>query len=358
MRDFNSKLTQIKEWLAAYDGPDISIMEVCGSHTAAISKYGISGLLSKRLHLISGPGCPVCVTGSAYIDKLTMLARSGAVVVTFGDLLRVPGSSSSLEEEKGRGADVRMVYAPMEVLALAKEQPERTFVFAAVGFETTTPVYALLMEQLLEENITNVRLLTALKTMPPVIRWLCENSGRIDGFLAPGHVAAVTGSDMFLPLAREYKKPFGVAGFGAQELLLAVYGTYRAVEQSRLTGICPSVKNYYPSVVQRQGNELAKQKIQRFFEPVDAYWRGIGVIPASGRILREEYATFDAGSAGLMEDNQKNSACRCGDILKGQALPGDCPLFGKVCTPLHPQGACMVSPEGSCHQYLAYHRTR
>jgi hydrogenase expression/formation protein HypD len=251
-----------------------------------------------------------------------------------------------------------MVYAPTEVLSLAKEQPGQPFVFAAVGFETTTPVYALLMEMLLEENIKNVRLLTALKTMPPVIRWLCENSQNIHGFLAPGHVAAVTGSDIFCPLAQAYHMPFGVAGFGAEELLLAVYGTFRAVERYRDTGICPGVKNYYPSVVQAKGNALAEQKIQRFFKPVDAYWRGIGVIPASGRALRGLYADFDAGSALLVEDTKTNSACRCGDILRGQALPMDCPLFGTGCTPLHPQGACMVSPEGSCQQYLIYHRTR
>lgn len=359
MTDISQKITQMKTWLAAYDGPDISIMEVCGSHTAAISKYGISGLLSEKLHLISGPGCPVCVTPTGYIDRLIELSmEKNTTVVTFGDLIRVPGREKSLAEAKGEGASVEMVYSPFDLMRLAKERPHQRFVFAAVGFETTAPVYAMLLKQLVEADMTNVQLLTALKTMPPVIRWLCEHGDGIDGFLAPGHVAAVTGSDLFRPLAEQYYVPFGVAGFGAEELLLAVYGTFRAVEQYRESGIRPEVKNYYPAVVSPQGNQKARELVDRYFEPCDALWRGIGVIADSGRRLRETYAQFDAGSDLVMEDRKKNQACRCDQILMGKALPGDCPLFGGVCTPMNPQGACMVSEEGSCHQYLMYHRTR
>ena len=359
MTDFSQKISQMKTWLAAYDGPDISIMEVCGSHTAAISKYGISGLLSEKLHLISGPGCPVCVTPTGYIDRLIELSmEKNTTVVTFGDLLRVPGREKSLAEAKGEGASVEMVYAPTDIVRLAKEQPRHRFVFAAVGFETTAPVYAMLLEQLVEEQITNVQLLTALKTMPPVIGWLCEHGSGIDGFLAPGHVAAVAGSDLFVPLAEAYHVPFGVAGFGAEELLLAVYGTFRAVQQYRENNLTPDVKNYYPSVVCAQGNPRAKALVDQYFESCDALWRGIGVIAGSGRKLRDEYARFDAGSEQLFEDHKKNLACRCDRVLMGWALPGDCPLFGTACTPMDPQGACMVSEEGSCHQYLMYHRTR
>ena len=354
-----NQITKIKTWLAAYDGPDISIMEVCGSHTAAISKYGISGLLSEKLHLISGPGCPVCVTPTGYIDRLIALAmEKNTTVVTFGDLIRVPGQEKSLAEAKGEGASVEMVYSPMDIVRLAKERPLHRFVFAAIGFETTTPVYAMLLEQLVAEQISNVLLLTALKTMPPVIGWLCEHGTGIDGFLAPGHVAAVTGADLFAPLAKRYHVPFGVAGFGAEELLLAVYGTFRAVEQYRENGISPGVKNYYPSVVSAQGNRRAQELTDQYFEACDARWRGIGVIAGSGRRLRKTYARFDAGSEQLVEDHKKNQACRCDRVLTGRALPGDCPLFGTVCTPMNPQGACMVSEEGSCHQYLMYHRTR
>lgn len=359
MTDISHKITQIKEWLAAYDGPDISIMEVCGSHTAAISKYGISGLLSEKLHLISGPGCPVCVTPTGYIDRLIELSmESDTTVVTFGDLIRVPGRKNSLAEVKGEGARVEMVYSPMDILSLAKANPKNQYVFAAVGFETTTPVYAMLLEQLISEHITNVKLLTALKTMPEVIGWLCEHTEEIDGFLAPGHVAAVTGSDLFIPLCEKYRVPFGVAGFSAEELLLAVYGIFKAVVDDREKGLKPEVKNYYPSVVTARGNETAAGLVNRYFESCDAVWRGIGTISGSGRKLRKEFEQFDAGSDLPMEDHKKNQACRCDQILMGKALPGDCPLFGTVCTPMNPQGACMVSEEGSCHQYLMYHRKR
>ena len=359
MTDISHKISQMKKWLAAYDGPDISIMEVCGSHTAAISKYGISGLLSEKLHLISGPGCPVCVTPTGYIDRLIELSmEKDTMVVTFGDLIRVPGREMSLAEVKGEGARVEMVYSPMDIVRLAKEQPLQQFVFATVGFETTAPVYAMLLEQLEAERITNVKLLTALKTMPEVIGWLCEHTSSIDGFLAPGHVAAVTGSDLFVPLAKQYHVPFGVAGFGAEELLMAVYGTFRAVWDYRNHSVVPGVKNYYPSVVSAKGNQNAQKLVDKYFEPCDAIWRGIGLIEESGRMLREAYRKFDAGSMLQMEDQKKSPACRCDQVLTGRSLPGECPLFGTVCTPINPQGACMVSEEGSCHQYLMYHRTR
>ncbi len=352
------RITEIKQWLAAYDGPDISIMEVCGSHTAAISKFGISSLLSEKLHLISGPGCPVCVTPTAYIDRLIELAlQENTTVVSFGDLLRVPGKERSLSDARSDGARVEMIYSPMDVCKLAKESPQQKFVFAAVGFETTTPVYALLIEQLIAENIKNVQLLTALKTMPEVISWLCEADSGIDGFLAPGHVCAVTGWGLFAPLAAKYNVAFGVAGFEAVPLLYGVYGTIRQVMRARESGVA-DVKNYYPSVVTEKGNEHAKRLVDQYFTSCDASWRGMGVIQSSGRILREEYAAFDAGSAALTEDHKKNKACRCDQVLMGRALPGDCPLYGSVCNPMNPQGACMVSEEGSCHQYLMHHRVR
>lgn len=359
MIDRKNEITQIKKWLAAYDGPDISIMEVCGSHTAAISKYGICGLLSEKIHLISGPGCPVCVTPSAYVDRLIELSEEkDTTVVTFGDLIRVPGSRQSLAEARGEGADVRMVYSPMETLELAKKNPNRRYVFAAVGFETTTPVYALFMEQMLGQKLENIRLLTAIKTMPPVIRWLCENGALIHGFLAPGHVCAVTGYSIFEPLAAQYKIPFGVGGFKAEELLAAIYGIARTIAACRSGEKAPGVKNYYPSVVTYEGNKTALEKVEQYFEKADALWRGMGMIPLSGKVLRKEYQKYDAGSRELLTDHKKNQACQCSEILMGRKLPGDCPLFGSVCTPMNPQGACMVSEEGSCHQYLVYHRTR
>lgn len=349
----------IKTYLKNYAGPRIRIMEVCGSHTAAIEKNGIRGLLSDQISLISGPGCPVCVTPSAYIDHLLELAEDPKTcIVTFGDLIRVPGSQKSLGMARAEGARVEMVYSPMDMLALAEREPETRFVFAAIGFETTTPVYALLVQQILEKGIRNVRLLASLKRMPPVIRYLCDHDAPVEGFLAPGHVCVVTGSRAFEPLAESYGIPFGVSGFEPEEILLALYGIVKVWEESFRRGEAGKafrgrVMNFYPSVVSEEGNVTAQKLVDTYFTSADACWRGMGVIEDSGLLLREEYAWLDAGSAGLVEDKKKNAACRCDEVLMGKRQPRECPLFGKVCTPLTPQGACMVSTEGSCFSFFA-----
>lgn len=335
-------LAQMREFLADYDGEELNIMEVCGSHTAAISKNGIRGMLSEKIHLISGPGCPVCVTPTAYVDRLIELALTPSTcVVTFGDMLRVPGSKYSLSEVSGMGGRAIMVYSPMDILELAQKEPETCFVFAALGFETTTPIYALLLEEVEERGIENIKLLTALKTMPGVIAYLCENGAEIQGFLAPGHVAAVTGSEVFVPLAKAYQIPFAVAGFEGEEILEALCGIVKARGSE-------NVMNFYPSVVSKAGNQKAKQLVAKYFEPADATWRGMGRIPGTGMELRAQYGKYDAGSRYLETDNKKNKLCCCDRILMGKMKPQECPLFGKACKPLTPQGACMVSEEGSC----------
>lgn len=340
-------IQEIAEYLRNYNGPKLRLMEVCGSHTAAISKYGIREMLSEKISLISGPGCPVCVTPSSYIDRLIELAKErDTCVVTFGDMLRVPGSRQSLSEAKGEGAVVEMVYSPMDSLKLAEENPGKCFVFAAVGFETTAPVYTLLLEEVQKKNLTNVKLLTAIKTMPQAIRSLMRENPEIDGFLAPGHVCTITGSDAFLPLAKDLQIPFAVAGFEDREILLAIYGLVKMAEQRDAT-----VRNFYPAAVTERGNIIAQEKLQKYFKTYDAVWRGLGIIPDSGLILKEEYQCYDAGSLALTEDTKRNAACCCDKILIGKMAPTECPLFGKVCTPGTPQGACMVSYEGSCHQY-------
>ena len=337
-------LEEIKDKLKNYNGPRISIMEVCGSHTAAIAKYGIKGLLSPKIKLISGPGCPVCVTPSAYVDKLIELSFN-ETVVTFGDLLRVPGSVESLNMAKTKGAKVQMVYSPMDVLTLAKVHPDENFVFAAVGFETTAPVYTLLLDSIVSENLNNIKVLTAIKTMPAVIESLLNDKEcKIDAFLAPGHVAAVTGSKYFEELSTKYQIPFGVAGFEPEELIIAIAGIVNQIEKDP-----SSVVNYYPSVVTEEGNSIAKEQINKYFETYDAVWRGIGAVKDSGLILKEEYSKYDAGSRNLSMDNH-NTACRCGEVLTGKITSKQCPLFEKVCTPANPKGACMVSFEGSCYQ--------
>ena len=355
----NNKMTlaEMRDLLANYDGTEINIMEVCGSHTAAISKNGIRGMLSEKLHLISGPGCPVCVTPTAYVDRLIELAMTpDTCVVTFGDMLRVPGSKQSLSESAGMGGRAVMVYSPMDIFALAEKEPQTTFVFAALGFETTTPVYALLLEEIMERNIENVKLLTALKTMPGVIEYLCENGASIQGYLAPGHVAAITGSKLFQPLAEKYQIPFAVSGFEGEEILEALCGIVQAYQKMKSgdieMGMAP-VMNFYPEVVSEEGNTRAQALVSKYFKQTDAAWRGMGIVPGTGMELREEYKKYDMGSQNLVEDNKKNKACCCDQILMGKMQPQDCPLFGKVCKPLTPQGACMVSEEGSCHSAFA-----
>lgn len=340
----------ISSFLKNYDGPDVQIMEVCGTHTAEIVKNGIPSLLSPKIHLTAGPGCPVCVTVTDYIDRLVDLSlEERTCVYAFGDLLRVRGSRYSLSDAKSLGGRVRMVYAPQDMLRYAGEEKDMTHVFAAVGFETTTPVYALLIQEAVRRGLDNVRLLTSLKTMPGIVRWLCEKNRKITpekqitGFLAPGHVCAVTGYRSYEQIAEEYQIPFIVSGFTGELLLLSIYGLVRLRGQ----GI---TRNFYPQAVSRDGNQAALEGIAGVFEPCDAAWRGFGIVPGTGMRLKKEYAGFDAGSMGLDAD-QVAEGCRCADVLMGKIEPRQCPLFGKVCTPQDPRGACMVSQEGSCFNY-------
>lgn len=346
------EIENIIDFLKNYSGPAIRIMEVCGSHTQAISKSGIRDMISKNIQLISGPGCPVCVTPTDYIDKLIELSlKPGVTVCTFGDLLRVPGSATSLNEAKGQGATAIMVYSPMDVLSLAKEHPEETYVFAAVGFETTAPVYTILLDEIIKENIPNIKLLTALKTMPEAISYLAENEAKVDGFIAPGHVCAITGADYFKAVGEKYGIPFAVSGFKDKELIIAIYGLVQMVLNHEV-----GVKNYYTSVVESKANKIAMDNLDKYFMKADAAWRGMGIIAESGLVLRPEYEKYDAGSCGLNHDNARNKACRCGEVLMGKIKSEECPLFAKVCEPMNPQGACMVSMEGSC--FSAYNSRR
>lgn len=339
-----------KAFLQGYSGPPLRLMEICGTHTAEISRCGLPSLLPAGVRLISGPGCPVCVTVSAYIDRLAALSLTpGTTVLTFGDLMRVPGSGGSLAEIKAKGGSVEMVYSPLDALPMAQKKPERTYIFAAVGFETTAPVYARLLERAAEAGVQNLKLLTALKTMPQAIRRLCQTGLPPDGFLAPGHVAVITGAKLFRQLAKELGIPFVVAGFTPRGLLAAVAQLVSLAGK----GVC---ENCYPSAVAEDGNPAAREAVSRWFTPCDSAWRGMGVIPGSGLCLRPEHAAFDAGSAGLFNDAAVNTDCRCAEVLTGRISPYACPLFGKSCHPLHPQGACMVSTEGSCFHYYINHR--
>ncbi len=338
------RLQEIKDKLKKYDGRPLRFMEVCGTHTAAISENGIAGMLSPNIHLISGPGCPVCVTVTAVIDRLVELSMAeNTTVLTFGDLIRVRGSKYSLADARAMGGKVEMLYSPFDAIKMAEDHKDRNYVFAAIGFETTTPVYARVLEEAFARDIKNLKLLTSLKTMPEVIKWVCKNTSNIDGFLAPGHVSVITGSDLFRELSEETGLPFVVAGFDGAQLLTAVYALVGMHGHS-------GVKNLYKSAVTPEGNTTAQEEVAKYFEPCDASWRGMGMIPGSGMRIRKEYAAFDAGSYGLDEDNMP-PGCSCARVLIGEISPDECPLFGKLCTPEDAHGACMVSTEGSCYNY-------
>lgn len=330
--------------LRDYDGSPIRLMEVCGTHTHSIFAYGIRGLLSPKITLISGPGCPVCVTPAGYIDRAAELTRqAGHVVCTFGDMLRVPGNHGNLLEAKASGGDVRMMVSPMDVLAWAAAEPDKTFVVAAVGFETTLPAYALLLEHLTAQGVDNVRLLTSLKAILPAMQWICESEPEIDGFLGPGHVSTILGSDAYAPLCARYRKPVAVGGFTYGQILAVLCDLIEQLRDGRA-----ETHNLYPQAVTAQGNTLALALMDRYFTLVPSVWRGLGKIEASGYGLRPAFARYDAGAWN--QDNGEESAvgCLCGQVITGRISPSACPNFGGACTPAQPLGPCMVSHEGAC----------
>ena len=340
-----NNLKRMIEHLQSYDGAPVRIMEVCGTHTSTAAKAGLRSLLPSNIKLISGPGCPVCLAASAYIDRLCELAADGCIIASFGDLLRVRGRSGSLLDMKARGTRVEMVYSPLDALKLARMYPESAVVMAAVGFETTAPAYALALETAMAEALNNFKLLTALKRLIPAMEALCPEKS-VDAFITPGHVAAVIGSEVFIPLAQRFHKPMVVAGFDAESMLAAM-----CLLISKLsTGF---TANLYGEVVRPQGNARALAILDSYFEPGEAYWRGLSVIPESGFYLKKEYMAFDAGSRMLYDDSADSGGCRCGEVLTGKIDPAECPLFGSVCTPENAFGPCMVSAEGACGIHYA-----
>ncbi len=338
-------LEEIKRFLIEYSGPEIKLMEVCGTHTSSIVKNGIRSLLSAKIKLVSGPGCPVCVTPPKYIDMAVEFAVSkNSIVLSFGDLLRVPGTKLSLSEAKALGGKVDIIYSPEEAIGKAVDNPGQNYILAAVGFETTIPAYALLIGNLVKHSIKNVKLLTSLKTIVPALDWLCTNEPDIDGFIAPGHVAVITGTKEYSYLADKYKKPFAVAGFEAEHVLVAIYDLVIQISRGK-----SEVHNLYKSVVSDEGNVQARKIIERYFEPMPAFWRGIGMISGSGLDIRSEYADYSVEMT--LEDemiSDKSTGCKCGEVITGRIEPHECPLFGKICTPSKPVGPCMVSQEGTC----------
>lgn len=333
--------------LASYDGRPLRIMEVCGTHTHEIFRLGIRKMLPAQVELISGPGCPVCVTPVGFIDEAIWLAEHGATITTFGDLVRVPGTSGSLATARAAGARVQVVYSPLDAVDYAREHTDEQVVFLSVGFETTVPASCLAAKQALDEGLTNFSLLTANKTMPNAYAALRDSA---DVFLYPGHVHAIIGTALCEDLVAQGVSGV-LAGFTAKELVTAL-----AVAVAKGATGEPFFVNAYPRVVRPEGTPQAVALIDELMEPCDTEWRGLGVIPQSGLKLRDKFATVDARRVFNMPaiEGRANPACRCGEILRGSCKPSDCPLFGRVCTPQHPVGACMVSGEGACSAYYQY----
>lgn len=337
-------------YLRDYDGRELKLMEVCGTHTAAIFKNGIRDLISPKIKLISGPGCPVCVTPTAYIDRCVQFARTpGCHLLTFGDMMKVPGTGGSLSENKsadesGNRANITIMYSPFEAIEKAKADPDTIYGVAAVGFETTAPVYALMVQAAKQQGIENIRLITALKTAIPALRWICENQNDIDGFICPGHVSVITGTHIYDELAEKYGRPFVVSGFEAEHILAAIYRIVRQIETGE-----SRTENMYRNAVRDSGNAKALEAIDTVFEEGPAMWRGLGIIEGSGLYLKGGYAAYDGGSHDLYEDMELPDECCCGAVITGRINPDQCPMFSSGrCTPMDPFGPCMVSSEGSC----------
>ncbi len=337
-----------------YGGRTLRFMEICGTHTVAFFRLGLRHLLPASLQLISGPGCPVCVTANQDIDRAIWLAQQPNVLVaTFGDLLRVPGSRSSLLMERSRGADVRMVYASFDALQMARDNPQKEIVFLGIGFETTAPTVAAAILQASREGLHNFSVFSSHKLLPPAMRALLDGEGlNLDGFLCPGHVSTIIGAAAYEEVVARYGIPCVVTGFEALDLL---QGIHLLVDQA-LSRV-PRVLNPYTRGVSWEGNRAAQKLLREIFEPADTVWRGLGLIPESGLRIRKDWERFDAMRRFDMPplESREHPGCRCGEVLRGVMTPPQCGLFRKACSPETPLGPCMVSSEGTCGAYYRYH---
>jgi hydrogenase expression/formation protein HypD len=345
---------QLIEKIKSISTTDVRLMEVCGTHTVSIFRSGIRSLLPPTISLLSGPGCPVCVTDQAEVDAFIELARLDDVIITtFGDLMRVPGTKSSLQKESAAGRDIRVVYSTFDALEIAKKNPAKKVVFLGVGFETTAPTIAAAVLSAARMDLGNFSVISAHKLVPPALQALMASADvRIDGFILPGHVSVIIGLNAYRPFFDQYQIPCVVAGFEPIDILQAIS---RLVEM--LEADSPALDNAYPRAVTAGGNTKAQQILNDIFEPVDACWRGIGVIPQSGLKIREKYGAHDAQKLFDVQvpDAKTPKGCACGEILIGTKTPPECSLYKKACTPMDPAGPCMVSTEGTCAAYYKYH---
>jgi hydrogenase expression/formation protein HypD len=330
----------------------VNLMEVCGTHTVNIFRNGIKKMLPTSINLISGPGCPVCVTSLRYIDEIIALSReSDFIITTFGDMIKVPGSTSTLEKEKANGSDIRVMYSTLDALEVARNNPSKKIVFMGVGFETTSPTIASAVLKAQKDEINNFTVLSVAKIIPPAMKALLEGKEvNIDGFICPRHVSAIIGSRPYNFITTQYKVPCVICGFEPLDILQSIYMLVKQIEDDRA-----EIEIQYARVVKPEGNKIALDKIKEVFKVIDSDWRGIGNIPLSGLEIKDKYGKFNARKFEVeIEETKESRGCRCGEVLRGVVTPPECPLFRKACTPENPQGACMVSTEGTCAAYYKY----
>lgn len=350
-----TNIAAASEALKALVTAPISVMEVCGTHTVSIFRSGLRSLLPQALRLVSGPGCPVCVTDQGEIDCALSLLETGAIVAAYGDMFRVPGKSGSLASKRSAGFDARLVTSASDVLTIAEKEPRKEVVFLAVGFETTTPATAALVLEASERNIANLSILSFHKRTPPALKALSADPAfAISGFLLPGHVCVILGHEPFRFLAEQHGIPAVIAGFDPEQIMLGLVAIALQKKQGE-----PNLRSVYGQAVRPEGNTKARELMESVFVGKDASWRGLGILPDSGLVLREDFSRFDAEKRFDLSrlPGQAPAGCRCGEVLTGKITPTECPLFRTACTPVSPVGPCMVSGEGTCGAYFRYHRT-
>lgn len=354
-RDKNKVEALAREIAAVAAGHPMTLMEVCGTHTMAIARFGIHALLPKSIRLISGPGCPVCVTPIDYIDHAIAISNlPKTIICTFGDMVRVPGSFSSLEKERAAGADVQIVYSTLDAVEVAQKNPQREVVFLGIGFETTAPTVAAAIIEAKQSGLKNFSVLCACKVVPPALCALLEGPVKLDGFILPGHVSAIIGAEAYRPILEKYKIAGAIAGFEPTDILESMLSLVKQVAHKKMEFSIP-----YSRAVEGTGNAKALACLNEVFENSDAKWRGIGNITGSGLKIRSAFGEFDAAKrfSVTVRTAGEPQGCRCGEVLTGAASPPECHHFGNNCTPANPVGACMVSGEGTCAAYYKYRNT-
>ncbi len=332
----------------------VSLMEVCGGHTMAIQRFGIPSLLPDNIKLLSGPGCPVCVTDRKYIDQALAYSRLPDVIITtFGDLIKVPGSTSSLEKEKAKGADIRIIYSTLNAIDIAEKNPDKKIIFLGIGFETTAPGTAATIIEAHKRKINNFYIFSTHKIMPPAMEALIDEGVKINGYISPGHVSTITGSGIYKDIVDKFGLSVVISGFEPVDLLQSIYMLVKQIEESK-----PKVEIQYKRAVREEGNQKALKIINEVFELRDDWWRGLGILKKSGLGIKHKYKNHDAEKNFLIEvePTKEDKSCICGLILKGLKNPKECKLFAKTCTPVNPVGPCMVSNEGACAAYYRYNK--